>query len=71
MVTNDSQMKNLTKDKEAAYILALTEHRKEKVMSVRGSNMAAARDVLVTMERIVKEVRFPVYCLYSSELIPS
>lgn len=56
MVANDPQMKKLTKDEKTGYITALTEHREQKVTSVRGNNMAAARDVLITTERVVKEV---------------
>lgn len=56
MVDDDSRMKKLTKDEKASYITALEEHRKQKVASVRGNNIAAARDVLLTTERIVKEV---------------
>jgi len=56
MVANDSQMKNLRPEEKMAYIAALNEHREQKVVSVRANNSAAARDVLVTTERIVKEV---------------
>ncbi|KAG1877291.1 hypothetical protein F4604DRAFT_1580827 [Suillus subluteus] len=56
MVTNDPQMKELTKDEKAGYIAALSEHREQNVTNVRGNNMAAARDVLLTTERVVKEL---------------
>ncbi|KAG1893162.1 uncharacterized protein F5891DRAFT_986152 [Suillus fuscotomentosus] len=56
MVDDDSRIKKLTKDEKASYITALEEHRKQKVASVRGNNIAAARDVLLTTERIVKEL---------------
>ncbi|KAG1881004.1 hypothetical protein F4604DRAFT_1578451 [Suillus subluteus] len=56
MVANDPQMKELTKDEKAGYIAALSEHREQNVTNVRGNNMAAARDVLLTTERVVKEL---------------
>ncbi|KIK34474.1 hypothetical protein CY34DRAFT_26852 [Suillus luteus UH-Slu-Lm8-n1] len=56
MVTNDPQMKELTKDEKAGYIAALSEHREQNITNVRGNNMAAARDVLLTTERVVKEL---------------
>ncbi|KAG1868645.1 hypothetical protein F4604DRAFT_1584515 [Suillus subluteus] len=56
MVMNDPEMNDLTKDKKAGYIAALREHREQKVTHVRGNNMAAARDVLLTTENIVKEL---------------
>ncbi|KAG1758160.1 hypothetical protein EDD22DRAFT_912125 [Suillus occidentalis] len=56
MVANDPQMKGLTKDEKAGYIAALSEHREQNVTNVRGNNMAAARDVLLTTERVVKEL---------------
>jgi hypothetical protein len=56
MIMNDPEMNNLTIDKKAGYIAALHEHREQKVTHVRGNNMAAARDVLLTTEKIVKEV---------------
>jgi IMP cyclohydrolase len=61
MVANDLQMRNLTRDEKAAYIATLNEHREQKVTSMRANNMAAARDVMVTTERVVKEVCSPVY----------
>ncbi|KAG1723865.1 hypothetical protein EDB19DRAFT_1611071, partial [Suillus lakei] len=56
LVTNDPQMKKLTKDKKAAYIAALTEHHEQKVTHVQGNNLATARDVLLMAERVVKEL---------------
>ncbi|KAG1849757.1 hypothetical protein F4604DRAFT_1593275 [Suillus subluteus] len=56
MVGDDSRMQKLTKDEKANYITALKEHREQKVVSVRGNNIAAARDVLLTTERVVKEL---------------
>ncbi|KAG1819863.1 uncharacterized protein BJ212DRAFT_1267596 [Suillus subaureus] len=56
MVANDPQMKKLTRDEKAGYIAALTEHCKQNVTNVQGNNMAAARDVLLTTERVVKEL---------------
>jgi hypothetical protein len=50
-------MKNLTGEEKAAYIEALNEHRDHKGLSVRVNNSAAARDVVATTERLVKEVR--------------
>jgi hypothetical protein len=51
-------MKNLTRDEKTTYVSALREHREQKVSSVRANNIAAARDVLVTTERVIKEVSF-------------
>ncbi|KAG1777848.1 hypothetical protein EV702DRAFT_968727 [Suillus placidus] len=56
MIMNDPEMNNLTKNEKAGYIAALHEHREEKVTHVQGNNMAAARDVLLTTEKIVKEL---------------
>ncbi|KAG1724059.1 hypothetical protein EDB19DRAFT_1644824 [Suillus lakei] len=56
MIMNDPEMNNLTKNEKAGYIAALREHRDQKVSHVRGNNMAAARDVLLTTEKIVKEL---------------
>ncbi|KAG2342394.1 hypothetical protein BDR05DRAFT_886616 [Suillus weaverae] len=56
MVTNDPQMKRLTEDEKVAYIAALTEHCDQKVTSVGGNKLAAARDVLLTAERVIKEL---------------
>ncbi|KAG1836180.1 hypothetical protein DFJ58DRAFT_691103 [Suillus subalutaceus] len=50
------QMQDLTKGEKATYIAALSQHREQKVSSVRANNMATARDVLVTTERVVKEL---------------
>jgi hypothetical protein len=58
MVTKDPQMKNLTRDEKTTYVSALREHGEQKVSSVRANNIAAARDVLVTTERVIKEVSF-------------
>jgi len=69
MVADDPQMKKLTRGEKAAYIAALTEHRTQKVASVRGNNLAAARDVLVTTERVVKEVCSLIHRFYSLALI--
>ncbi|KAG2063908.1 hypothetical protein BDR04DRAFT_1062380 [Suillus decipiens] len=56
MVAEDPQMKNLTRDEKTTYVSALREHREQKVSSVRANNIAAARDVLVTTERVIKEL---------------
>ncbi|KAG1752816.1 hypothetical protein EDB19DRAFT_1627578 [Suillus lakei] len=56
MIMNDPEMNNLTKNEKAGYIAALREHRDQKVSHVRGNNMAATRDVLLTTEKIVKEL---------------
>ncbi|KAG1860366.1 hypothetical protein F4604DRAFT_1684382 [Suillus subluteus] len=42
-------------DEKAAYITVLTEHRDQKTTNVRANNLAAARDVLLTTDRVVKE----------------
>ncbi|KAG1894666.1 uncharacterized protein F5891DRAFT_961189 [Suillus fuscotomentosus] len=56
MVAQDLQMQDLTKDEKATYMAALSEHREQKVSSMRANNMATARDILVTTERVVKEL---------------
>ncbi|KAG2354601.1 hypothetical protein BDR07DRAFT_1305442 [Suillus spraguei] len=56
MVAEDPQMKNLMRDEKTTYVSALREHREQKVSSVRANNIAAARDVLVTTERVIKEL---------------
>ncbi|KAG2140353.1 hypothetical protein BD769DRAFT_1662908 [Suillus cothurnatus] len=56
MVAEDPQMKNLTRDEKTTYVSALREHHEQKVSSVRANNIAAARDVLVTTERVIKEL---------------
>ncbi|KAG1852681.1 hypothetical protein F4604DRAFT_1591923, partial [Suillus subluteus] len=56
MVVTDPDTKNLTREQKEAYIAALEEHRKRKVVGVRAHNLAAARDVVATTDRIVKEL---------------
>ncbi|KAG1837199.1 hypothetical protein C8R48DRAFT_622956, partial [Suillus tomentosus] len=56
MVTSDPKMKDLTREQEATYISALDEHREKKSAGVRSNNIAAVRDVVATMDRIVKEL---------------
>ncbi|KAG1794347.1 uncharacterized protein HD556DRAFT_1236853 [Suillus plorans] len=56
MVASDPKMKDLTREQEAAYISALDEHREKKSVGVRLNNIAAARDVVATTDRIVKEL---------------
>ncbi|KAG1784872.1 uncharacterized protein HD556DRAFT_1250718 [Suillus plorans] len=56
MVTNDPQMNKLTKEEKASYIEALNEHRDKKALGVRANNSAAARDVVATTERLMKEL---------------
>lgn len=56
MVANDPRTKTLSREEAAAYIEALNEHRDQKGLSVRANNLAAARDVVATTDRIVKEV---------------
>lgn len=59
MVASDPKMKDLTREQEAAYISALDEHHEKKSACVRSNNIAAARDVVATTDRIVKEVSLP------------
>jgi hypothetical protein len=64
MVAQDPQMQDLTKDQKATYMAALSQHREQKVSSMQANNMATARDILVTTERVVKEVSsLPVTCI--------
>ncbi|KAG2145485.1 uncharacterized protein EDB93DRAFT_1087145, partial [Suillus bovinus] len=56
IVTHDPQMKELMEEEKAAYIEALNEHCAKKALGVCANNSAAARDVLATTERIVKEL---------------
>ncbi|KIK40520.1 hypothetical protein CY34DRAFT_24772 [Suillus luteus UH-Slu-Lm8-n1] len=57
-VANDPEIKSLTQDEKAAYIMALEEDCKKKVVSVQANNLAAAQDVLTTTDKIVKEDNF-------------
>ncbi|KAG2124202.1 hypothetical protein DEU56DRAFT_744825 [Suillus clintonianus] len=56
MVASDPETKALTREEKERYIAALEEHREKKVISVRANNLAAARDVVATTDRIVKEL---------------
>ncbi|KAG1721064.1 hypothetical protein EDB19DRAFT_1646723 [Suillus lakei] len=56
MVAADPETKGLTRQEKEGYIAALEEHRQKKVVSVRANNLAAARDVVATTDRIVKEL---------------
>ncbi|KAG1752352.1 uncharacterized protein EDB91DRAFT_1044414 [Suillus paluster] len=56
MVAADPETKGLTRQEKEDYIAALEEHRQKKVVSVRANNLAAAQDVVATMDRIVKEL---------------
>ncbi|KAG1797353.1 uncharacterized protein HD556DRAFT_1233386 [Suillus plorans] len=56
MVITDPETKDLTREQKEAYIAALEEHRERKGVSVRANNQAAARDVVATTDRIVKEL---------------
>ncbi|KAG2738623.1 hypothetical protein P692DRAFT_20758224 [Suillus brevipes Sb2] len=56
MVVTDPNTKNLTQERREAYITALEEHRERKVVGVWAHNLAAARDVVSTTDRIVKEL---------------
>ncbi|KAG2342406.1 hypothetical protein BDR05DRAFT_886714 [Suillus weaverae] len=56
MVAADPETKSLTREEKEGYIAALEEHREKKVVSVRANNLAAARDVVATTDRIVKEL---------------
>ncbi|KAG1834282.1 hypothetical protein DFJ58DRAFT_869095 [Suillus subalutaceus] len=56
MVVTDPNTENLTREQKEAYIAALEEHRERKVAGVRAHNLAAARDVVATTDRIVKEM---------------
>ncbi|KAG2364138.1 hypothetical protein BDR07DRAFT_1375315 [Suillus spraguei] len=55
MVVTDPNTKNLTREQKEAYIAALEEHHKRKVVGVQAYNLAAARDVVAMMDRIIKE----------------
>ncbi|KAG1860607.1 hypothetical protein DFJ58DRAFT_778195 [Suillus subalutaceus] len=52
MVVTDPDTENLTREQKEAYIAALEEHRERKVVGVRAHNLAAARDVVATTDRI-------------------
>ncbi|KAG1790130.1 uncharacterized protein HD556DRAFT_1446482 [Suillus plorans] len=56
MVITDPETKDLTREQKEAYIAALEEHRERKGVSVWANNQAAARDVVATTDRIVKEL---------------
>ncbi|KAI6125000.1 hypothetical protein EDD16DRAFT_1474647, partial [Pisolithus croceorrhizus] len=56
MVKDDERLQNLTWEELEQHIVALNEHRDTKIHGVRANNVAAARDVLVTTDRIAKEL---------------
>ncbi|KAI5984924.1 hypothetical protein EDC04DRAFT_2590671, partial [Pisolithus marmoratus] len=56
MVKEDEQLQNLTQEEMDQYITALNEHHDMKVHGIRANNVAAARDVLATTNKITKEL---------------
>ncbi|KAI5985881.1 hypothetical protein EDD15DRAFT_2373791 [Pisolithus albus] len=56
MVKEDERLQNLTQEELDHHITTLGEHRDTKTHGVRANNVAAARDVLATMDKIVKEL---------------
>ncbi|KAG2049247.1 hypothetical protein BDR06DRAFT_866438, partial [Suillus hirtellus] len=56
MVITDPETKHLMMEQKEAYIAALEKHCERKGVSVQANNQAAARDVVATMDRIVKEL---------------
>ncbi|KAG2058531.1 hypothetical protein BDR06DRAFT_876139 [Suillus hirtellus] len=56
MVASDPKMKDLMREQEATYISALGKHHEKKSAGVWSNDIAAAHDVVATMDRIVKEL---------------
>ncbi|KAI6104924.1 hypothetical protein EV401DRAFT_2078750 [Pisolithus croceorrhizus] len=56
MVKDDERLQNLTWEELEQHIVALNEHRDTKIHGVRANNVTATRDVLVTTDRIAKEL---------------
>ncbi|KAI6103352.1 hypothetical protein EDD16DRAFT_1493521, partial [Pisolithus croceorrhizus] len=56
MVKDDEQLQNLMQEALEQHVIALNEHHDMKIHAVRANNVTAAWDVLVTTDRITKEV---------------
>ncbi|KIJ58005.1 hypothetical protein HYDPIDRAFT_56796, partial [Hydnomerulius pinastri MD-312] len=56
MVQEDLKTRTVTCTEEEEYIAQLAEHRHVKVHGIRANNTAAARDVLVTVDRVATEL---------------
>lgn len=56
MVKDDERLQNLTQEELEQHITALNERRDTKIHGVRANNVAAARDVLATTDKIAKEL---------------
>ncbi|KIK16761.1 hypothetical protein PISMIDRAFT_15622 [Pisolithus microcarpus 441] len=56
MVKDDECLQNLSQEEMDQYVSMLEEHRDMKTHGVRANNVAAARDVLVTTDKIAKEL---------------
>ncbi|KIK20248.1 hypothetical protein PISMIDRAFT_13138 [Pisolithus microcarpus 441] len=56
MVKDDEHLQNLSQEEMDQYITTLEEHRNTKVRGIRANNVAAAQDVLVTTDKIAKEL---------------
>ncbi|KAI5986449.1 hypothetical protein EDC04DRAFT_2913328 [Pisolithus marmoratus] len=56
MVKEDKKLQNLTQEEMDEYIIALNEHCDTKIHGIRANNVAAVRDVLMTTDKITKEL---------------
>ncbi|KIK10579.1 hypothetical protein PISMIDRAFT_20261 [Pisolithus microcarpus 441] len=56
MVKDDERLQNLSQEEMDQYVSMLKEHRDTKTHGIRANNVAAARDVLVTTDKIAKEL---------------
>ena len=56
LVSNDKRLQNLTMEEEEKLVQQLAEHCRLKTTSVCANNVAAAHDMLCTMDIIIKEV---------------
>ncbi|KAI6009988.1 hypothetical protein BKA83DRAFT_4029764, partial [Pisolithus microcarpus] len=56
MVKDDERLQNLLQEEMDQYVSTLEEHHDTKTHGVRANNVAAARDVLVTTDKIAKEL---------------
>ncbi|KAI5988439.1 hypothetical protein EDD15DRAFT_2371489 [Pisolithus albus] len=56
MVKDDKRLQNLSQEEMDQYVSTLEEYRDTKTHSVRANNVAAARDVLATTDKIAKEL---------------
>ncbi|KIK15656.1 hypothetical protein PISMIDRAFT_16353 [Pisolithus microcarpus 441] len=71
MVKDDECLQNLSQEEMDQYVSMLEEHRDTKTHGVRANNVAAAQDVLVTTDKIAKELNGLCNCtgIYATLLV--